>query len=863
MQRQGWCVVVFVVVAIMAWAVAAGAAPTYPDQAQRLVQTWLGRNQQPLKMALSPQVKDVQTFADASGPLYHVVYLNPAGLVVVAGEDLVEPIICFSPSGTFDPSASGLLGSILNRDVPGRVAFARQRQAQDPALAGPVPPALQTARRKWEASISPQFNKEANHLPGDPNDTYPYAFMVGPLAQTKWGQGNILNTSLLCYNYYTPDNCPCGCTATAMAQLMRCLKYPTDGIGLQTLYYTDHFVNVHWGDTKGGDGLGGPYNWDSMALAPDASTSDDVRRAIGALTWDAGLAAHSDYSPDGTGAGPLRTARAAMTDVFKFNNAKHGWAGLTGGLPLSVVYNMINPNLDFKHPVLVGLSPSGVGTGIPDHVVVCDGYCINWGTMYHHLNMGYDGQDNFWYNLPDVDLAQEERNLITALLYNVFEYAAGEIISGRVVDVNGAPLQGAIITITGPGTTKTATTNAQGIYAVTGLLSETTWGVSASYPGKVFYQSPVVTTGKSLDFTNSTGNRWGINFRAGFPVGWTPQYRLYSLSSQTLKVSTAYAINNKSQVAGSMRLDNATFSDRATIWAETVPGSEYYSWTPYYFTDVSGNAGESEFHSINDKGQAVGSTKDAFGNKHPCYGVYGGDILWQIQTVGNAEGQALGINNLSAVVGAGLFPGVDPPSSVFDPCYWAGLVGLPSRLSLGLGTSVAHANHINDVGAIVGVNKDHAVLWQVGKPIELSSTISEAMGISGNGTIVGFYTDGKGQQAPCIFTGGSVRPLDTKYGLQGIAYACNNNGQVVGSWGPYGRAFIWDEKKGIRDLNTLVDEPEWDLRAAYDINDKGEIVGWGWYKEMIPFAYVLRPITPVKVGVIPSIVNLLLGTEID
>lgn len=75
-------------------------------------------------------------------------------------------------------------------------------------------------------------------------------------------------------------------------------------------------------------------------------------------------------------------------------------------------------------------------------------------------------------------------------------------------------------------------------------------------------------------------------------------------------------------------------------------------------------------------------------------------------------------------------------------------------------------------------------------------------------------------------------------------YSVNNKGQVVG-WssrgtvpGPLfwpiqfrdsGRAFYWDKKNGMKDLNDMVANKAdgYCLVEALDINDKGQIVGWG------------------------------------
>ncbi len=77
-----------------------------------------------------------------------------------------------------------------------------------------------------------------------------------------------------------------------------------------------------------------------------------------------------------------------------------------------------------------------------------------------------------------------------------------------------------------------------------------------------------------------------------------------------------------------------------------------------------------------------------------------------------------------------------------------------------------------------------------------------------------------------------------------MALGVNGQGQIVGSskFGSRSHAFIYDSQAGLRDLNTLLNEPDWELVTANDINDNGEIVGSGWYKCMIQFAYMLRPL---------------------
>jgi len=91
------------------------------------------------------------------------------------------------------------------------------------------------------------------------------------------------------------------------------------------------------------------------------------------------------------------------------------------------------------------------------------------------------------------------------------------------------------------------------------------------------------------------------------------------------------------------------------------------------------------------------------------------------------------------------------------------------------------------------------------------------------------------------------------------AHSINNKGQVVG-WSSYstvpgpliwpfvfrddGRAFYWDEQNGMVDLNKLVNNMgDWErLVEAFGINDKEQIVGWGFNKKGNRRPFLLIPL---------------------
>ena len=165
--------------------------------------------------------------------------------------------------------------------------------------------------------------------------------------------------------------------------------------------------------------------------------------------------------------------------------------------------NRVLPNLDARYPVYLAISGDG------SHAVVCDGYGYNLGTLFHHLNMGWSGSYDAWYNLPNVDAGYHFTS-VDAYYYNIYPAGTGEIISGRVTDPGGAPLVSASIQAVAGGQTYLAQTDSRGIFALPKLPSDTTFTVTATKAGYQF--APwVVATGQSDDY-GSSGNQWAVNF---------------------------------------------------------------------------------------------------------------------------------------------------------------------------------------------------------------------------------------------------------------------------------------------------------------------------------------------------------------
>ncbi|HEX42639.1 MAG TPA: hypothetical protein ENN81_11375, partial [Phycisphaerales bacterium] len=479
------------------WCAPGWGRPVGKGEARRAVTGWLRTNARPLETPLGRQVTAVEAVMDGQNQtVCYWVKLQPMGWVLASADDEIEPIIAFSASEDPDLSEATPLGNLVRRDVRRRLAHRFEPGERGPPSVLPG----RTTREKWDhLSIRSEGDESTATLMGASTVS---DIRIPPLLALRWGQGDVCGQP--CFNYYTPNQYRAGCVATAMAQVMRHYQYPTAGIGRRS--FEIRIDGQAWmGVTIGGDGSGGPYLWSLMSEIPDCTTTVQQRQAIGALCYDAGVSVGMKYTAADSTTDTLK-ASDALTGTFGFARAVRGYNGgsdIGAGLVM-----MLNPNLDAGAPVILGV----VGAG--GHAVVCDGYGYSEGTLYHHLNMGWNGWRDAWYNLPNIDSAPSYSS-VHKVVYNIHTSASGEIVSGRVLDAGGQPLAGAQVyaspALKGGGTPMTATTDARGIYAFAALKSGTSYSITPFVDGYQF-GSAAVKTGTSLNDRPVSGNYWGLDF---------------------------------------------------------------------------------------------------------------------------------------------------------------------------------------------------------------------------------------------------------------------------------------------------------------------------------------------------------------
>jgi uncharacterized repeat protein (TIGR02543 family) len=505
------------------------------EEASRAVGNWVRGNDAPLgaQGIAGMGVADVETKTDEDGTeLYHVVRLESGAVVITSAESGILPIIAFSDSDGVNAGEEHPIWDILRADMrerreavvqargatvrPARSAKATGAEVDDGEASGD---AIGKNESAWDELLHPKIAR-ASRISSISDVRVP------ALTRTSWGQDVVGSKKV--YNYYTPNYYYCGCTATALAQLMRYHEYPQSSLS--------SFSRTCWvdGNRTTKSTRGGTYSWSSMPTNPArVALTSTQQQAIGKLCYDAGVSVNMDWGSEGSGSW-VELAAASLKNDWKYSSAVC-FHNQGKNIAATYVKLAVLANLDAKMPVLLDIKGTKIATGkTAAHAVVGDGYGFNGGTPYTHINLGWDGSahDSYWYNLPTIEAGSYSYTVLRGIVYNVFPTKTGSLITGRVLDSSNRPRQGVTVKGTNGGTTITGTTDVRGIYALwaprAGTYSVVATSGGLSSPAKNVTVSMCSTAGCSLNTTDgslnwgttgSIGNSWGndLVLNAGQP----------------------------------------------------------------------------------------------------------------------------------------------------------------------------------------------------------------------------------------------------------------------------------------------------------------------------------------------------------
>ena len=304
-------------------------------------------------------------------PYYYVFNAEGnGGYVIVSGDDRTEPVLGYVEQGTFDPE-----------NIPENMRSWLQLYADQ-------------IKYIIDNDLQPNspLLKKRNKVSGTRHS-------IPELLTTRWNQGRPYN--LTCPDYYLEDDekeatalplrsgPATGCTATAMAQVMRFYRFPEKTKAIipgYTITYTSKKNGSRKTTTQKSIPRNTPIDWDNMQDTynwEDNHVANAQDSAVANLMHYCGQAVNMHYGPS-SGA---NFSAEAYIKYFGYDNSCY--VGERYDYSIDDWFDMLYNEIEQGYPVLFSGYSSGGG-----HAFVLDGFD---GDNLFHLNWGWGGGSNGWF----------------------------------------------------------------------------------------------------------------------------------------------------------------------------------------------------------------------------------------------------------------------------------------------------------------------------------------------------------------------------------------------------------------------------------------------------------------------------------
>jgi len=345
------------------------------------------------------------------------------------------------------------------------------------------------------------------------------------------------------------------------------------------------------------------------------------------------------------------------------------------------------------------------------------------------------------------------------------------------------------------------------------------------------------------------------------PIG----YRLVELRTLGGASSRALGVNDLGQSVGEAR--NADGNLRAVVWDS--------NGNPTDLGTLGGR--EAQAYAINNRGEITGRASRADGRFRPFYLSAVGQPMLELPTLGGQaasrtdDGTGFGINESSVIGGH-----ARDAAGQLVAFSWSATGGIASAGTPG--GSNGRAWDINESGQLAGWGRDAAnrivgYRWTPATGFDLVGELlmgddTFGIGINDDADVVGSATQ-TGRSRAWFWDGTALVDLDEAPGFPGAgANHLNNLDQVVGLSYRFdannsridNTATLWDGGIAYNLNDFLSPTSGWYLQNAYNINNVGQIVGWGTLNGQTR-AFLLDPIHATPVPEPSSVVLWLLGSS--
>ena len=348
----------FIVLALMVCGFAgAWAGEVTPEQAREIAQKFVKSHG---SRRAAPEMEQP---VKVSG-LYIFNINNNGGYVIVSNDDQTTPILGFSDSGSIDPD-----------NMPSNMRAWLQGYADEIAWL-----------QKNGITTTPATDK-ARRRSGTQKTNIPI------LIETRWDQGNPYNRG--CPQLSNGDYCATGCVATAMAQAMYYTEIKAGNSSTTTIEQIPGYTTKTYHFSLPAIDAGKTINWGQMKLNYSNGYTSDEATAVAYLMRYCGRSVEMDYGPE------------SSSNTVKVANALKTYFGYHTGTTKYVARScytydnwkeLIYHELSELRPVVYGGQSSGGG-----HEFVCDGYKYENEKDYFHINWGWGGTSDGYFELQSLN----------------------------------------------------------------------------------------------------------------------------------------------------------------------------------------------------------------------------------------------------------------------------------------------------------------------------------------------------------------------------------------------------------------------------------------------------------------------------
>lgn len=376
LSKSRFLLSVFFIV-LLSWSVAF-SAPVDSETAHQVAQAMIENhvaNHGFWGNTTQPTISDNEPVYYGGEKIAYNISVLPSGQLLIAGSDLLSPVLLYSTSSDFNPDLANTQGSLESWIIPeiynAFINYEGQSQSRKSAeIPGYSDSKVAIAWEKLtSSSISSKTGKATRFV------------AAGPVLTTSWDQSPY-------YNRYCPmldgERTIAGCVAIAWAQVLNYWEWPDQGESSQTYYWEN-------GNQMLSETFTTHYDWDNMPDQLDEQSSEVQIDAVAKLCYDVGIAAEMNYGVYASGSNAY--ADSYLPQFFKYKN--------TAQLYQRSSYNaedwmeLIKAEFEtpMPRPVLFSIFDNEGG-----HEVVIDGYQEGL-TDKVHINFGWSGSYNGYYDI--------------------------------------------------------------------------------------------------------------------------------------------------------------------------------------------------------------------------------------------------------------------------------------------------------------------------------------------------------------------------------------------------------------------------------------------------------------------------------